>query len=379
MKIVIAPNTYKGSLNAVRASECIKNGLLKVFSGADLIMHPIADGGDHTLEVIVKKIQADIIPVQSVDPLGREIGARYAILKDKSAVIEMAVASGIHLLKNVELNPAETSSYGTGILINDAVNKGCRRIYLGVGGTANMDGGTGILKAMGFRFLDKDNNELPEGGGYLMNFSKIEYPSDYQEFKKIEFIILSDVNNPLTGESGAARVYSPQKGADKEMVEKLEKSLNHFAEIILRETDQDISGLKSGGAAGGTPAGLFPFLNITITSGTEKILDMTGFRKNLENCDLLITGEGKLDEQTFHGKAPFIAAQIAKKENIPVFFIAGMASVPMPEQAEEYFNAVFSKCNKSSEIDYSMRYADLWLTEFSEKIGKLISLGIYIS
>ncbi len=379
MKILIAPNTYKGSLNAVKASECIQKGLLRVFSRADLIIHPIADGGDYTLEVITKKIQSEIIAVQSVDPLGREIDARYAVLKDKSAVIEMAVASGIHLLKSEELSPAETSSYGTGILINDAVKKGCQRIFLGVGGTANMDAGAGILKAMGFRFLDKNNSELHGGGGYLMDLSKIEYPANYQELQKIEFIILSDVDNPLTGENGAARVYSPQKGANKEMVEKLEKSLRRFAEIILRDTGKDITELRSGGAAGGTPAGLFPFLNISITDGTKKILDMTGFRKDLDDCDIIITGEGKLDEQTFYGKAPFIVAQIAKQENIPVFFIAGMASVPLPEKAEEYFNAVFSKCNKPSEIDLSMRNADVWLTEFSEQIGKLISLGIYIS
>ncbi len=375
MNILIAPNAYKDSLDAVTAARCIGEGLKKALPDAKLILHPVADGGDSTLEAVRNCIDIQLINTESRDPLNRTISACYGLFDDGAALIEMAGTSGIHLLTQEERRAGITDSFGTGILIRDAIDRGCRKIFLGVGGTATVDAGTGILRALGFRFTDQNGNDTPPGGFNLGNIANIHVPADIDHLKKTEIIILSDVTNPLLGPEGASYVFAPQKGASPQEVNELEQAMAMFATVVMKKTGMDISSLPYGGAAGGTPAGLMAFLTVFCQHGAETILSITNFSEHLEWADIVITGEGKLDSQTANGKAPMLVAQLARSKDKKVIFLGGQVPPTLEDQSANLFDAVFSISPGIITLGDALANTDEWLERTAWNIGRVLGMG----
>ena len=325
MKIVIAPDSFKGSLTAVEVSDAIEQGVREIFPEAEIVKIPMADGGDGTAQCLVNATGGKIFKEKVTGPLGDEVLASYGILGDKkTAVIEMAEASGLTLVPEGKRNPLITTTYGTGQLIKSALDQGCRKMIIGIGGSATNDGGAGMVQALGVKLLDKNGEEIGFGGGELKKVFRIDTEYLDNHLSETEVLIASDVNNPLCGPKGAARIYGPQKGATPEIIEKLDKSLAHFAEIIKRDLNKDIKDIPGAGAAGGLGAGLIAFLDAELKQGIEIVIEIVKLEQAIKEADLVITGEGKIDKQTIYGKAPIGVAKIAKKYNIPVIAIAAI-------------------------------------------------------
>ncbi len=323
MKIVVAPDSFKGSISAVRACEMMKAGIKEVFPEAEVVSLPVADGGEGTVDSFVAATSCRRVTVQVSDPLGRKIDAAFALMNDHTAVIEMAAASGLPLLEADERDPRKTTTYGTGELMRAALDLGCKRIILGIGGSATNDGGMGMAQALGFSFKDERGAELGFGGGELGRLCTIDCTNGDQRLRSCEIVAACDVSNPLCGKNGASHVFGPQKGADERMVEILDANLHHYADIIEEQLGISILNVPGTGAAGGLPAGLIAFCNATIQSGIEIVLDALDFEKHLRVADLVITGEGKIDSQSVFGKVPVGVARRAKQYNIPVIAVVG--------------------------------------------------------
>ncbi len=324
MKIVIAPDSFKGNLSALAVANLIEKGIKRVYPKARIVKVPMADGGEGTVRSLVDATKGRTIRKKVTGPLGKKVKASYGILGDgKTAIIEMASASGLPLVPKSKRNPLLTTTYGTGELIKAALDKGCRRIIVGIGGSATVDGGIGMAQALGVRLLDKKGREIGFGGGALGNLEKIDVSKLDKRLKKTKVSIASDVDNPLTGPRGAAKVYAPQKGATPSMVKRLEKNLKRYASIIKKDLRKDIKNIPGTGAAGGLGAGLIAFLDAKIRLGVDIVIETVGLKKYLKNADLVITGEGKMDSQTIYGKTPIGVAKLAKRYNIPVVAIVG--------------------------------------------------------
>ncbi len=327
MKIVVAPDSFKGSLTAVEVSDAIEQGIREIFPEAEIVKIPMADGGDGTVQCLVNATGGEILRKKVTDPLGDEVLASYGILGDKkTAVIEMAEASGLTLVPENKRNPLITTTYGTGQLIKAALDQGCRKMIIGIGGSATNDGGAGMAQALGAKLLDKDGEEIGFGGGELKKVFRIDTKYLDNRLSETEVLIASDVSNPLCGPKGATRVYGPQKGATPEMIKKLDESLAYFAEIIKRDLSKDIKDIPGAGAAGGLGAGLIAFLNAELKPGIEIIIEIVKLEQAIKDANLVITGEGKIDSQTIYGKAPIGVAKIAKKYSIPVIAVAAIIS-----------------------------------------------------
>ncbi|MCG2677948.1 glycerate kinase, partial [bacterium] len=324
MKIVVAPDSFKGNLTALEVANLIEKGIRRVYPKAKIVKTPMADGGEGTVRSLVDATKGRIIRKEVTGPLGKRVKASYGILGDgKTAIIEMASASGLPLVPKKKRNPLLTTTYGTGELIKAALDRGCRKIIVGIGGSATVDGGAGMAQALGAKLLDKRGREISFGGGALGNLEEISVSELDERIKKTKVLVASDVNNPLTGPKGAARVYAPQKGATPSMVKRLEKNLKRYASIIKRDLKKDIKNVPGTGAAGGLGAGLIAFLDARIRLGVDIVIETIGLEKNLKDTDLVITGEGKMDSQTIYGKTPIGVAKLAKKHNIPVVAIVG--------------------------------------------------------
>ena len=324
MKIVIAPDSFKGNLTALEVAELIEKGIRRVYSKAEIVKVPMADGGEGTVRSLVDATKGRIIRKEVTGPLGKRVKASYGILGDKkTAIIEMASASGLPLVPKKKRNPLLTTTYGTGELIRAALDRGCRKIIVGIGGSATVDGGAGMAQALGVRLLDKKAREIGFGGGALGNLERIDISKLDKRIRKTKVLVASDVDNPLTGPKGAAKVYAPQKGATPSMVKKLEENLKKYALIIKRDLKKDIKDIPGTGAAGGLGAGLIAFLNAKIRLGVDIVIETVGLEKHLKDADLVITGEGKMDSQTIYGKTPIGVAKLAKKHNVPVVAIVG--------------------------------------------------------
>ncbi|HDR90262.1 MAG TPA: glycerate kinase [Bacteroidetes bacterium] len=324
MKILIAPAPFKDSLSAREAAEALARGFCQSIPGADLIVLPVADGGEGTVEALVHAGKGKFINSRVCDPLGRPVVARWGLIDGGStAVVEMAAASGLELLEPAERNPWYTSTYGTGELIREALDRGCREIIVGMGGSATVDGGTGMAMALGIQFLDKKGMTVSRGGRALSLIKTIDTTRLDPRVKDVRIRVACDVQNPMTGKEGAARVYGPQKGASKSMVEKLEKGMIRYAELIRITTGKDISGISGTGAAGGLAAGLTAFLGASLESGFELISHYLQLEEKIRECDLVVTGEGRVDASSLHGKAPAGIAGMARKFNKPVLVFAG--------------------------------------------------------
>jgi len=325
MKIVVAPNSFKGSLTALEVSDAIEKGIREVFPEAEIIKIPMADGGDGTVECLVNATGGEILREKIIGPLGNEILAHYGILGDKkTAVIEMAAASGLTLVPENKRNPLMTTTYGTGQLIKAALNQGCRKMIIGIGGSATNDGGAGMVQALGVKLLDQEGKEVGFGGGELKKIVKIDTSCMDNRLSDLKVLVASDVNNPLCGPQGASRIYGPQKGATPETIEELDESLAYFAELIKRDLNKDVKDIPGAGAAGGLGASLMAFLNAELRPGIEIMIEAVKLEQAIKDADLVITGEGKIDSQTIYGKAPIGVAKIAKKYNVPVVAVAAI-------------------------------------------------------
>jgi len=361
MKIIVAPNSFKGCLKSTELFKIIEKEIKKIIPFAEIIKFPIADGGDGTLEVLKYLISGIYVKTVAKDPLGRKIKTKY-LKKGKIAYIEMAKVSGLALLKENEKNPLKTSTYGLGEIIIDAIKRGCKKIYIGVGGSATNDGGIGFLTACGFKFIDKNGNIIfPGKGEDLLKIKKIEYPENYNELKKIKFIVLSDVENPLYGKNGATFVYGPQKGADIKMVKLLDKGLRHYAKLIKKYTGIEINKIKGSGAAGGVSAGFISFLNAEIVSGIEEILKIGKFEEKIKNSDLIITGEGKIDKQTLYGKAVGVILKYSEKYKIPAIVLAGIVDEKVYKFLKNDFISIFSIVPGPVSLEKSIKNAEKYI------------------
>jgi len=374
MNILIAPNTFKGSLSNIQAAECIKNGMLEAASEEEvsITLSPIADGGDNSLEVIASNHQLTWMEVPAFDALGRALTANYAILKDGSAFIEMAKVSGLAMIDEADRDAGKSSSFGTGLMIKHAIESGCRKIYLAVGGTASTDGGAGILQALGFELIDKDGKDIPLGGSGLLHLEKILLPDKPDLLRNISFEILCDVSNPLLGEQGAAKVFSPQKGAGDQLVEKLEMGMEHFAGMIKKDFGKQINQPEFSGAAGGTPAGLSAFLNVRCRFGAEVLFLLNNIEKQLKDSDLVITGEGKLDEQSFQGKAPYLLSKLCRKHGKTIIFIGGRIAGNIRDKAKTTFDRLYEISPYNISREESMLNAAEFLRNTSSKLFREI-------
>lgn len=340
MHILIAPNAFKNSLDAASAAKAIAAGFAESKLNCTSFCFPVGDGGDGTGQLLTEICGGSFARETVHDPLGREIEAAFGLIdKGRTAVIEMATASGLRLLKKEELDPLHASSFGTGQLMLRAMDRGVQKIILCVGGSATVDGGTGILQALGIRFLDQQGNHLKNMPESLTSLAAIDMSGLDRRITKTECIILCDVTNPLLGEKGAAKIFGPQKGADAEATVKLEAAMTSFAQISLQTNGIDMSAVIHGGAAGGTAAGLYSFLQARVVNGIDHFLEITGFDKALSEATLVITGEGSIDLQTLEGKAPYGVAIRAGNKNIPVIALAGR----IPEEQHPELAACFQK------------------------------------
>lgn len=375
-RVVVATDSFKGSLSAVKVVEAISTGIRKAMPGVEVVKTPVADGGEGTVEALVMATGGRLVEVDNItDPLGRKIKASFGILGDnKTAVIEMASASGLPLLAENERNPLKTSSYGTGELIREVLDRGFRKIIIGVGGSATTDGGVGTAQALGIRFYDSEGRiiERQATGADLRRIARIDFSMRDKRLDESEIIVACDVDNPLIGERGAARVYSPQKGATPEQVEVLEAGLTHLAEVIKNELGIDVAPLPGAGAAGGLAGGLVAFCSATLQPGAELVLDIIGFSNLLKDTELVITGEGALNQQTLYGKAPICVARRARKLNIPVLFLTGtIEEIPQAIYAEG-ITAVISIIDRPMSLAEAMQKTPELLSRTSEQIFNLI-------
>jgi glycerate kinase len=374
MRILVAPNAFKNSLAASDVAESIRAGLNESRLQCTVDCFPVGDGGDGTAELILKYRNGSTISAIVHDPLMRKISSSFGLMEEgKTAVIEMANASGLRLLQSNELDPLHTSSFGTGELIENALNRGVNKIIMCIGGSATVDGAVGLLQALGFRFLDKDGKELTNMPESLVNLEIIDFAGVDKRIKQCKIIVLCDVENVLLGKEGAAAVFGPQKGADPDDVEKLEASLKKLGNIIFKQTGKNITTIKSGGAAGGMAAGLVAFLNADLVNGIDYFLSLTKFDEALEGKDLVITGEGSIDMQTLQGKGPFGVAKRAKEKGIPVIGLAGKIPVERIVSLEQYFDVLLSINAEETELSYALSQTNQNLKRTSKKIGDLLA------
>src|SRR6187549_2242199 len=372
MHILIAPNAFKNSLDASKVAEAINNGLHKSKLSCTTKCFPVADGGDGTAGLLIDHLGGQLIHANVKDPLAKKISSSFGwIEKDKTAIIELAAASGLRLLKIDEYDPLITTTQGTGELIIEALNKNAAKIILCIGGSATVDGGTGILNALGVKFFDAERNELNNLAASLSSLAEIDITGLDKRIANTEIIILSDVENPLLGANGAAAVFGPQKGASVKDVQLLETGLTKFRDVVLSKTGKDMAVIKHGGAAGGVAASLHTFLNARLVNGIDYFLEATGFEKELKKADLVITGEGSIDEQTLQGKGPFGVAKRVKEFSLPVIVFAGQVSIA-PEQSQQYFDRIISINENTDDLEAAMKNTYTNLEKAAERLGDLL-------
>jgi len=372
MRIIIAPDSFKECAGAPQVAEAIAAGLRRVWPTAELIRIPLADGGEGTVDVLLAVLGGRKIQVTVEDPLGRPVAASYGLPGDgRTAVIEMAAASGLHLTSPGGRDPRRTSTHGTGELIRDALARGARRILVGLGGSATNDGGAGMAQALGFSLLDGQGRELAPGGGALSTLARIDARGRHPALADCEILGACDVESPLCGPRGASRVFGPQKGADAAMIEDLDRALRHFGEVIDRQLGLDVLELEGGGAAGGLGAGLAAFAGGRLRPGFELIAELCALAERFAGADLVITGEGRLDAQTASGKTPVGVARIAKQLGIPVVALAGTLGEGYQAVYEQGIDAVFSICPGPLALGEAMERVEELLERTAENVARL--------
>ncbi|MCG7343670.1 glycerate kinase [Sporosarcina sp. ACRSL] len=354
MKVILAPDSFKGSLTAIEAAEAMAKGIRDIDPDIKTVLLPAADGGEGTMRSLVDATNGKYVTVTVEDPLGRPIDATYGILGDsETCVIEIAEASGLMRLHENERNPLEASSFGTGELIVHALTSGYRKFIIGLGGSATNDGGAGILQALGLRLLDVEGMDVPKGGGGLGQISSIDRSKWDVRIDESKFIIASDVKNPFVGEEGASAVFGPQKGATPDDVGVLDGNLRKFADAIEKEKGIALHSREGAGAAGGAGGAFLAFFNCEMRQGIDVVLDAIGFEDAVKDADLIITGEGKTDLQTLSGKTPFGIAKVAHREGKPVILISGAVD----EESRAVLSPLFTEVHAIMDEDLSVEEA----------------------
>lgn len=375
MNIVVSPDTFKECLSAEKVAQNISMAIKKVFPDACIFEVPISDGGEGLLEALITPTSGKLIRATVKDPLLRNIKASYGILGDgMTAVIEMAKASGLELLQDDERNPLMTSTFGTGQLIKEALDKGCTKMIIGLGGSATNDGGTGMIKALGGKFLDKNSKEINEGGGALRMLHRIDISELDNRLTTCEIVAACDVSNPLIGPKGASFIFGMQKGATVKELDILDKNLSHYARIIQSNLNIDVASIPGAGAAGGTGAAITAFFNAPLQSGISLILDYLNLEKHIKNADLVITGEGKIDSQTLYGKTIMGVAKIAQKHKVPVIVIAGTVESNIEKIYSLGVTAVFSIMTQPMKLEESLKKAPVLIQNCVTNIMKLLKI-----
>ena len=376
MRILIAPDSYKNALSALEVAKSLKSGLQKIFHDAAFEILPMADGGEGTVEALIDATGGQIINTRVHDPLMRPIESSFGVTGDGiTAVIEMASASGIQLITSEERNPWITTTFGTGELIHAALDRGCRDIILGIGGSATNDCGMGMAAALGIKFLDQSGNSVGPGGGMLAEVVQIDMSGLDERIRETKIMVACDVTNPLTGAEGASHVYGPQKGADPEMVKKLDSNLKKFSDLIMKQLGKDVGKIPGAGAAGGLGAGLIAFLDGELVEGVPAIAAKTGLDEAVAKADIVITGEGGIDFQTQFGKTPYGVAQVAKKHGKPVIAVAGTIGKGVDELYSKGIDAVISILDRPLSLEEAIQETPTLLEATGERIGRLLILG----
>ena len=356
MKIVIAPDSFKECLTAAQVASAIETGFKEILPDAEYVKVPVADGGEGTLQSLVDATGGRLIEVPVTGPLGNQIQAELGVLGDgKTAVIEMARASGLELVSLEHRNPMIATTYGTGELIHSALDMGVEKIIVGIGGSATNDGGAGMMQALGVRLLDDHGKELLYGGGQLHNLCRINTTKMDQRLQSVEFIAACDVDNPLTGENGASAIFGPQKGATEAMVKALDQSLEHYALIMERDLGVSVHDVPGAGAAGGMGAALLGYLNARLEPGIEIVMDAVDLAEKVKGANLVITGEGRIDGQTAQGKTPVGVARIAKSADLPVVALAGSVGQGVDAVYSQGIDALFPVVHGAVTLEQALK------------------------
>jgi glycerate kinase len=375
MKIVIAPDSFKESLSAMEVARAIERGFRHVFPDAQYDLVPMADGGEGTVDAMVRATGGTFLNVRVTGPLNQPVEAIMGLLGDgKTAVIEMAAASGLPLVRQELRNPMNTTTLGTGQLIREGLDRGIRRFVIGIGGSATVDGGIGAMAALGARFLDENGNEVALTGRGLGKIAKIDFKTFDKRISESEILVACDVNNPLTGPNGAARVFGPQKGATPEMVKVLDEYLTHYAKIVREQMGVEIETIPGAGAAGGLGAALLGFCNAKLQSGSELVAQTVGLSDRLVQANLCITGEGRIDGQSTGGKVCYRVAQIAKSKNVPAIAIVGSVGSDAEKNIPP-MTAYFAITNKPMELSEAISRAEELLTSQAQQIARVMACG----
>ena len=375
MKIVIAPDSFKESLTALEVANAIERGFKRIFPNAEYVKLPMADGGEGTVQSLVDATQGRLIKTEVTAPLGNQVKSFFGLSGDgKTAIIEMAAASGLHLVPMDKRNPCQTTSFGTGELIKQALDLGVQHIILGIGGSATNDGGAGMLQALGLRLLDKNGQSIGFGGAALSNLAEIQLVDLDPRLQHVQIEVACDVNNPLYGERGASAIFGPQKGATPEMVKELDAALAHFAEIADRDCGKQIKEQSGAGAAGGMGGGLLLLPNVQLKAGVQIVLDNLKFAEQVKDADLVITGEGRMDAQSILGKTPIGVARTAKQFNRPVIAIAGCLREDYEVVYEHGIDAVFPIIRNLGDLPTILKQGEQNLISTAQNVARLLSL-----
>ena len=376
MKIVIAPDSYKESLSALEVASAIEAGFREIFPEAEYVKIPVADGGEGTVEAMVAATQGTIVRLTVTGPLGKPVEAFYGLSGDeRTAFIEMAAASGLELVPAAQRDPLITTSFGTGELIKDALDRGVDHFIIGIGGSATNDGGSGMMQALGAQLLDEHGKQIAYGGGALPQLARIDIEQLDKRIKQCRFEVACDVSNPLTGDKGASAIFGPQKGATPELVQQLDKALEHYATLIHRDLDIDVLHIDGGGAAGGMGAALHAFCQAELRSGIEIVTEALGLAEQVKDADLVITGEGRIDSQSINGKVPIGVAKVAKQFNKPVIGIAGSLTADVGVVHQHGLDAVFSVLFSICSLDDALANAAQNVRLTARNVAAVIKLG----
>ena len=375
MKIVIAPDSFKGSLTATEAADAIEIGFRAVYPDAEYVKVPMADGGEGTVQSLVDSTCGTIINQSVIGPMGDMVSGFFGILGDsRTAVVEMDAPSGIHLVKPEERNIYLASSFGTGQLINAALDHGCDKLIIGLGGSATNDGGMGMMKALGGQFLDQSSAPLAPDVGALSQLARIDWQHLNPRLGKTEIFVAWDVDNPLCGENGAARVFGPQKGATEEDIAVLDQALARYGDVLSNNTGRNIAVEPGAGAAGGMGAALIGLIDAVVKPGVDLVIGIVELAKSIVDADLVITGEGRIDSQTIHGKTPVGVAKIAKSHNLPVICIAGSVEDDADIIHQLGIDEIYSVIEGDYDLTEVLIEAGHKLTQAAQKIAKSLNL-----
>ena len=369
MKIIVSPDSFKGSCSAIEVADSIEKAIHSVDSTIEAVKMPVADGGEGTIDAITSCVPATIYELEVCDPMGKNAMAKYAVIENgETAVIEMAQASGLPMVPVDERNPLLATTYGTGQLMKDALDKGVKKMIIGIGGSATNDGGAGMLMALGASFKNTDGEELALGGGALADLAEIDLTEFDTRIFDAEITVACDVTNPLTGENGASYVYGPQKGATPEMVKELDSALAHFAKLSAKGFGEDYSTYPGTGAAGGLGFALIAYCKAKFAAGIDIVLNVSGFEKELQDADLVITGEGRIDGQSVQGKVLYGIGTRAKEKGVPVIAIGGAVRSDSEALLEHGITAMFSIANGPMTLDYAMENGLELITQVTKNI-----------